>query len=171
MWLLALTGLRPLLLPDEWRYVDVARDMLLGVGFAGNASSVADGRGWVPLLNGLPFFHKPPLMYWLDMAAMGALGIHQFAARFAPFVGAWVMGASLFLALRRWHGAVLPQRALLVLATTPFFFIGGQYANLDMLVAGLITATVLAFVRAVDGASPALSAPLRWRHWPCWPRA
>jgi len=158
VWLLALTGLRPLLLPDEGRYVGVARDMLLGIG----APTLADGRGWVPLLNGLPFFHKPPLMYWLDMAAMAVFGVNQFAARFAPFVGAWLMGASLFLALRRWHDAAVAQRALLVLASTPFFFIGGQYANLDMLVGGLITATVLAFVRAVDGDAPARQAPLRW---------
>jgi len=158
VWLLLLAGLRPLLLPDEGRYAGVARDMLLGVG----AGSWGDGRGWVPLLNGLPFFHKPPLMYWLDMAAMALLGVNQFAARFAPFVGAWLMGASLFLALRRWHGVAAAQRALLVLASTPFFFIGGQYANLDMLVGGLITATVLAFVRAVDGTPPARHAAMRW---------
>ena len=151
VWLLATLGLRPLLLPDEGRYANVARDMLLS----------GDGLSFLtqpPLLNGLPFFHKPPLMYWLDMAAMALVGVNQFSARFAPFVGAWVMGAALFFAVRRWHGPQQARRALLVLATCPFFFIGGQYANLDMLVGGLITATVLAFARAVDG--PARS--LRW---------
>ena len=158
LWLFATAGLRPLLLPDEGRYANVARDMLLGVG----AGSLGEGRGWVPLLNGLPFFHKPPLAYWLDMAAMAVLGVNQLAARCAPLVGAWVMGAAMFLALRRWHGAALAQRALLVLATCPFFFIGGQYANLDMLVGGLIAATTLAFVRAVDGQGGEARAPLRW---------
>ena len=139
LWLLITLGLRPLLLPDEGRYANVARDMLLS------------GDPLVPLLNGLPFFHKPPLMYWLDMAAMALLGVNPFSARFAPFVGAWVMGAALFFAVRRWHGPLLARRTLLVLATCPFFFIGAQYANLDMLVGGLITATVLAFARALDG--------------------
>ena len=146
LWLLVMLGLRPLLLPDEGRYANVARDMLLS------------GDGLVPLLNGLPFFHKPPLMYWLDMAAMALVGVNQFSARFAPFVGGWVMGAALFLAVRRWHGPLLARRALLVLATSPFFFVGAQYANLDMLVGGLITATVLAFARAVD-------EPLRCLRW------
>ena len=146
LWLLATLGLRPLLLPDEGRYANVARDMLVS------------GDGLVPLLNGLPFFHKPPLMYWLDMAAMALVGVNQFSARVAPFIGAWVMGAALFLAVRRWHGPLLARRSLLVLATCPFFFVGAQYANLDMLVGGLITATVLAFARAVD-------EPLRCQRW------
>src|SRR3954470_9100546 len=118
LWLLATMGVRPLLLPDEGRYGTVARDML------------QQGDGLVPLLNGLPFFHKPPLMYWLDMAAMAVLGVDPFAGRFGSFVGAMTMAAALFLAARRWHGLQAGTAALAVLATTPFFFIAAQYANL-----------------------------------------
>jgi 4-amino-4-deoxy-L-arabinose transferase-like glycosyltransferase len=145
VWLLATLGLRPLLLPDEGRYADVARHML-------------SGDLLVPRLDGLPFFHKPPLFYWLDIAAMQLVGVNQFASRFGSAVGAWLMGAALFFAMRRWHGPRVAAIALGVLATTPFFFIGGQYANHDMLVGGLITAAVLAFARAVD--APAID--LRW---------
>jgi 4-amino-4-deoxy-L-arabinose transferase-like glycosyltransferase len=145
VWLLATLGLRPLLLPDEGRYANVAREML-------------QGDGLTPLLNGLPFFHKPPLMYWLDMAAMSVVGVNHFSARFGPFIGAWVMGAALFLAVRRWHGERPALLALLALATTPFFFVGGQYANLDMMVGGMLTATILAFARAADDERP----ELRW---------
>ena len=141
LWLLATLGLRPLLLPDEGRYANVAREMLVGT---------APDAWFVPTLNGLPFFHKPPLMYWLDMAAMQLFGITPFAARAAPLLGAWAMGAALYLALRRWHGARIARIGLAVLATSPFFFFGGQYANHDMLVAGLITLAVLCIARAVD---------------------
>ena len=150
VWLLATLGVRPLLLPDEGRYANVAREMLQGNGF---------GFGLVPTLNGLPFFHKPPLMYWLDMAAMHVLGVTAFAARFGAFVGAWLMGAALFLALRRWVGLRPAAITLGVLATCPFFFVGSQYANLDMLVAGMLTVTVLCFVRAVESPS---RVDLRW---------
>jgi 4-amino-4-deoxy-L-arabinose transferase-like glycosyltransferase len=137
LWLLATLGLRPLLLPDEGRYAEVARAMWHG--------------DWlVPTLNGLPFFHKPPLFYWLDIAAMQLLGVHEFAGRFGSAVGAWGMGAALYFAMRRRHGARTAAIGLGVLATTPFFFVGGQYANHDMLVGGLITAAVLALARAVD---------------------
>jgi len=137
LWLLATLGLRPLLLPDEGRYAEVARAML-------------HGDLLVPTLDGLPFFHKPPLFYWLDIAAMRIVGENAFAGRFGSFVGAWLMGAALLLAMRRWHGPRSAAITLGVLATTPFFFIGAQYANHDMLVGGLITAAVLAIARAVD---------------------
>jgi len=142
LWLGFSAGLRPLALPDEGRYASVAWEMLNGDLLA-------------PTLNGLPFFHKPPLMYWLDAAAMKVVGASAFAARFGPLVGAWLMGAALFLALRRWHGDRIARLGLLVIATCPFFFLAGQYANHDMLVGGLITVAVFAFVRAVDGAPPA----------------
>lgn len=138
LWLMATLGLRPLTLPDEGRYANVAREMLHNADV------------FTPWLNGLPFFHKPPLWYWLDMLAMSAVGVNQFSARFGSFVGAWVMGAALFLAARRWYGPPTAIATLIVLATCPFLFVAGQYANLDMLVAGLMSATVLAWVRAVD---------------------
>ena len=149
-WLLATLGVRPLLVPDEGRYVGVAREMLRGDGIT-------------PLLDGMPFFHKPPLMYWIDMAAMWLLGVNPYAGRLAPAVGAWAMGAALYLALRRWRSERAARLALGVLATSPFFYLGGQYANHDMLVAGCITVAVLLFVRAVDApgapGAPPLAAP------------
>ena len=150
LWLLATLGLRPLLLPDEGRYADVARTML----------ESGTLQGWlVPTLNGLPFFHKPPLFYWLDMAAMRVVGVNVFAARFGSACGAWLMGAALLLALRRWHGPRIAALGLAVLATTPFFYVGAQYANHDMLVGGLITAAVLALARALDDRT---RVDLRW---------
>jgi 4-amino-4-deoxy-L-arabinose transferase-like glycosyltransferase len=136
-WLAGTAWLRPLLLPDEGRYATVAWEML-------------HGDRLVPTLNGLPFFHKPPLFYWLDIAAMQVLGANPFSARFGSLVGAWLMGAALFFALRRWHGPATARLALVVLATCPFYFLAAQYANHDMLVGGLITVAVVCFVRAVD---------------------
>jgi 4-amino-4-deoxy-L-arabinose transferase-like glycosyltransferase len=137
LWLLATAGVRPLLLPDEGRYAGVAYEMLRG-------------SGWLPTLHGLPYFHKPPLTYWVDMAGMSLFGVNAFAARLAPALGAWLMGAALYLDLRHRRGEREALLALGVIATTPFFFVGGQYANHDMLVAGLITVAVLCIRRAVD---------------------
>ena len=136
-WLLATLGMRPLMLPDEGRYATVALEMLRGSAL-------------VPTLNGLPFFHKPPLFYWLGSAAMELFGVNEFAVRLGSMIGAWVMGGSLFFAIRRAGGSRLAVIAVSVLATSPFFYIGAQYANHDMLVAGLITAAVLALARAVE---------------------
>jgi 4-amino-4-deoxy-L-arabinose transferase-like glycosyltransferase len=147
LWLLATLGWRPLLLPDEGRYAEVARSML------------ASGDIWVPRLDGLPFFHKPPLFYWIDLAAMKVIGSNVFAGRFASALGAWVMGATLLFAMRRWHGPRAAAIAVGVLATTPFFFVGGQYANHDMLVGALIGGAVLAIARSLEEPS---RVDLRW---------
>jgi 4-amino-4-deoxy-L-arabinose transferase-like glycosyltransferase len=146
VWLLATLGVRPLMLPDEGRYVEVAREMLFG-------------DAAVPLLYGLPFFHKPPLMYWLDAAAMQWFGVNAFAARIAPALGGWLMGAAIHADLHREVGPRDASIALGVLATCPFFFVGAQFANHDMLVAGLVTAAVVCARRAVDDPS---RTPLGW---------
>ena len=60
-WFGATSGFRPLTLPDEGRYVGVAWEML------------RSGHWAVPTLDGLPFFHKPPLFYWMAAASMRRL--------------------------------------------------------------------------------------------------
>lgn len=142
LWLWFTAAWRPLLLPDEGRYAGVALEMWRG-------------DPWVPTLNGLPFFHKPPLLYWVDMAAFSVFGVNEFAARMGPALGAFVLGASLFVHLRHWHGEAAARVGLAVLATTPFLFVGGQYVNHDMGVAGCITAAVLAAVRGLESPPPA----------------
>jgi 4-amino-4-deoxy-L-arabinose transferase-like glycosyltransferase len=156
-WLLCTIALRPLLLPDEGRYAGVAFEMLRGL---------APADALTPTLAGLPFFHKPPLLYWLDMAAMQVFGVNPFAARCGPALLAWVLGMALYLHLRRWHGLAVARAGLVVLATTPLFFIGGQYVNHDIGVAACITAAVLCAVRAVD--DPA-NTSRRWlvATWAC----
>lgn len=147
LWLLATLGLRPLMLPDEGRYVGVAWAMV-------------HGDRLTPLLHGLPYFHKPPLLYWIDATAMRWLGAHEAVARLAPALGAWLMGAAIFLDLRRRRGAREAAIALAVLATCPFFFVGGQFANLDMLVAGWISVVIVCGARAAE--AEAAREALRW---------
>ena len=53
LWLAALAWARWLTLPDEGRYAGVAWEML------------RSRSPMVPLLDGMPYFHKPPLYYWL----------------------------------------------------------------------------------------------------------
>lgn len=135
-WLVALAGVRPLSLPDEGRYAGVAWEML------------RSGDWLTPTLDGLPFFHKPPLFYWITGASLQVFGLVDFAARVAPLLGGCAAAAALFLFARRWVGQPAAKRALLVLVSQPLFFIGAQYANLDMLVAGCIAVTVCSLANA-----------------------
>ena len=137
VWLAASAWARPLMLPDEGRYVGVAWEML------------ASGHWLSPTLDGLPFFHKPPLFYWITAASMSVFGANPWAARAAPLLGAWLGTFALYLFTWRWVGPVAARRAALALAVQPLFLMGGQFANMDMLVAGCITATILAAADAV----------------------
>lgn len=131
VWLALTLGARPLALPDEGRYVGVAWEML------------NSGNWLYPTLNGLPFFHKPPLFYWITAASLGTFGVHEWAARLAPLLGAAIAAFTLYGFALRQKGATVARWSLLILVTQPFFFGGAQFANLDMLVAGLIAATIL----------------------------
>jgi 4-amino-4-deoxy-L-arabinose transferase-like glycosyltransferase len=136
-WLAATAGLRPLMLPDEGRYVGVAWEML------------RSGNWLTPTLNGLPFFHKPPLFYWITAGAMELLGKNELAMRMAPILGAALGAYALYLFTARWVSLRVARTALLILLVQPFYYVGGQFANLDMLVAGCITATITLFAHAV----------------------
>jgi 4-amino-4-deoxy-L-arabinose transferase-like glycosyltransferase len=131
LWLGATAWMRPLMLPDEGRYAGVAWEMM------------QSGDWLTPTLNGLPFFHKPPLFYWITAAAMSLFGPHEWAARVASLLGALLAALSIYLFVRRWSGERAARLTLVALLVQPLFYIGGQFANLDMLVAGCITATIV----------------------------
>jgi 4-amino-4-deoxy-L-arabinose transferase-like glycosyltransferase len=135
-WFAATIGARSFAVPDEGRYAGVAWSM------------VTSGDWLVPHLNGLPYFHKPPLFYWITAAVMQWTGPVEWAARIAPVLGVMTGATALYLFARRWGGERLARLALVSLATQVLVFIGAQFANLDMLVAGCIAATVLAFAHA-----------------------
>ena len=135
-WFALLAWVRPLTNPDEGRYIGVALDML------------TRGDWIVPRLDGLPFFHKPPLFYWLGAASMGTFGVSELAGRMPSLLGASLAVASVFALVRRWADPVTAAVAALVLACMPYFYVGAQFANLDMLVAGVMSATIAAAAHA-----------------------
>ena len=130
-WLALTAWVRHFTAPDEGRYVGVALEMM------------RTGDWLVPRLDGMPFFHKPPLFYWLSASAMTVFGSSEWAARLPSMLAATAAATSLWLFLQRWEGAAVALVAVLAFVTMPFLYIGAQFANLDMLVAGCITVTLL----------------------------
>lgn len=65
-------GSLPLVGPDEPRYAQVAREML------------ERGDLITPTLGGIPWFEKPPLLYWMMMVSYRLLGVTEYAARLGP---------------------------------------------------------------------------------------
>ncbi|MGB3835413.1 ArnT family glycosyltransferase [Castellaniella sp.] len=137
VWLAATTWAYPLLLPDEGRYVGVAWHML------------ASGDFLTPRLDGMPFFHKPPLFYWLTAGALAVFGDNAWAGRLVSVLSATLLVTVFYVFLRRYERVSVARRATLILAVQPFLFGAAHYANLDMLVAALMGLTVMAGAHAV----------------------
>ncbi|MDB5857810.1 MAG: hypothetical protein JWQ76_1499 [Ramlibacter sp.] len=136
-WLACTAWARPLMLPDEGRYVGVAWEML------------RSGHWLTPTLDGMPFFHKPPLFYWLTAGSLWLFGTAEWAARLASVAGATAAAYAMYRFTLRWTGATGARAVLVVLATHPMFFLGAQFANLDMLVASCITLAIVLLADSV----------------------
>lgn len=131
VWLAATLGLRPLFVPDEGRYVGVALSML------------HTGDWLVPKLDGLPFFHKPPLFYWITATSLAIFGTHEWAARAAPFMAGMASAITLFWFMNQYASRRAAGLSVLLLGTFPLFFDAAQFASMDMLVGSLIAITIL----------------------------
>ena len=128
--LLLLAALRPLAVPDEGRYGEIGRWML------------QSGDWLTPRLNGIPFFHKPPYLYWLEAGALAVLGVNAWALRWVPALHALLMLGLMWQVARRWGGPALAHRAVCILGSSMAFLIGGQYVNHDMLVASWMSVAI-----------------------------
>lgn len=83
--------LRPLLPVDETRYVSVAWEMWLRGDFL------------VPYLNGEPYHHKPPLLFWLMQAGWAVFGVNEWWPRLvAPLASLLDLVLVARLARRLW---------------------------------------------------------------------
>ncbi len=126
-------GVRPLVIPDETRYAEIPREML------------ASGDWLVPHLNGLRYFEKPPLGYWLNAVSIGLFGENAFAIRLPSAIAAGLTALLLFLWARRWTG----ENAAPLLATAVFLLsfevmAVGVFCVLDSVLSLFMTATIVA---------------------------
>lgn len=137
----------PLLEPEEARYAEIPRQML------------AAGQWLVPVLHGEPYYHKPPLLYWLIMASYSLAGVHDWAARLVPCSA----GLLTVLAVYFWGRRILGWRAAfagaVMLCLSARFVYLGRMLTMD----GLLT---LCVITALGAAQIAANGPrLRMRWW------
>ncbi len=130
-------GAYPLLEPDEGRYGEIPREMLAQHDFV------------TPRLNGVLYFEKPPLYYWLNAAALSVLEDPETACRLASAlfglagVGlAWRLGRSMGGAARGPRTALL---SALVLGSSPLWVALARANVIDMTLTFFLTATLACF--------------------------
>jgi 4-amino-4-deoxy-L-arabinose transferase-like glycosyltransferase len=131
---------RPLLAVDETRYLSVAWEMH------------ARGDWLVPHLNGEPYSHKPPLLFWLILIAWKLVGDSEIAARLmAPLFGLLNLFLTAGLARLMWPGG--GGRAVADVA--PFILLGSglwtlfvTFTRFDMMVSAFVLLGAIGLVVA-----------------------
>ncbi len=137
----------PVLDPSEARYAVVSRDMLQSGDFV------------TPMIwaNGeyIPFFSKPPLLFWLQAGSMSALGVSELAARIPSFLAALATLTLTWFLLRRLLSPDVLRGALLILLSSPLFFLSAGIGLTDMLLCLAVGGAFFshyAFTRETDSA-------------------
>jgi 4-amino-4-deoxy-L-arabinose transferase-like glycosyltransferase len=131
-------GRPPLFEPDEGRYAEVAREMLVRGDFV------------TPHNDFVRYFEKPPLVYWTTAASMRIFGRNEFAARLQAAVfsaGEVAVTADLGAAMFDLSVGILSAAALML---SPLFFAFARFATPDPALAFFMTAALALFWRAAD---------------------
>jgi 4-amino-4-deoxy-L-arabinose transferase-like glycosyltransferase len=148
-WLILQIGglFTPGLLDDvDSVYIQIAREMLQRHDYV------------TPYINGIRFFDKPPLMYWMAAASMHLFGIHDWAARIplalavlALLLAVYALGIRLFASI---SPMATPDRggfyAALALATSIGPYLYTRFYIPDILLALWMTLAVHLFLIALD---------------------
>jgi 4-amino-4-deoxy-L-arabinose transferase-like glycosyltransferase len=132
-------GYRSLARSDEGRYAEIAREMAV------------TGDWTTPRLNGIKYFEKPPLQYWMTAAAYEVFGEHEWTARLwaalTGFAGVLMVG----FAGARLFGQRAGFYSAMVLASSVLYAVMAHINTLDMGVTFCLTLGLLGFLLAQRG--------------------
>ena len=146
--------LRHLLRSDEGRYAEIAREMLLS-------------GDWVTIrYNGLKYFEKPPLHFWMTALAYEVFGVGEWQSRLWVAISGALGLLATMLAARRWYGPRVALLAGLVLLATPTWNIAAHFNSLDMGLSGALAVVLAAVLMAQHPeAEPAQRGRWMWLAW------
>jgi len=127
-------GIRPIIIPDETRYAEIPREM------------IASGDWIVPTLNGLKYFEKPVMGYWLNAVSVKLFGENAFAVRFPSAAATGISAFMIFLLVRRFSGEIFSATLAASIFLTSFEVYGvGTFNVLDSILAMFITVSMTSF--------------------------
>ncbi|MDR2781579.1 MAG: glycosyltransferase family 39 protein [Holosporaceae bacterium] len=125
--------------PDEGRYVEIPREMVVSGDFV------------TPRLDGLKYFEKPPLFYWMQAAAIKAFGINETSMRLWVVIFAVLGCLGVFFVGSRCYSAAVGLTSSAILATNILYYAHSRLIILDLVTTVLISSALwcffLAFVR------------------------
>lgn len=137
-------GARGLIVPDEARYAEIPREM------------IASGDWVVPHLDGVRYFEKPALGYWVHAGSLMLFGDNNFAIRFPSAVTVGLSALLLYFLVYGVSRDLDKESRLTAILTSLVFlscfevFAVGNTAVLDSLFSFFLTATVVTIYLASE---------------------
>jgi 4-amino-4-deoxy-L-arabinose transferase-like glycosyltransferase len=133
-------------------YIQIAREMLQRHDFV------------TPTIDGIRFFDKPPLMYWMAAASMHLFGVHDWAARLPLALGVLALLLAVYALGNHLFADKSSDRpglyAALILATAIGPYLYTRFFIPDILIALWMTLSVHLFLIAMNRISnPGVGAP------------
>lgn len=127
-------GVLPMVIPDETRYAEISREML-------------DSGDWiVPRLDGLRYFEKPVLGYWVNALSIKLFGENAFAIRLPSALTTGLSALLIFSLVRKFGGGrLIGLLASAVFLTCVEVFVVGVFCVLDGLFSLFVTAAIISF--------------------------
>ena len=119
--------------PDEARYAEIAREMLVLRDFI------------TPHLDYVPYIEKPPMLYWLTAFSMRVGGVNELAARLPNATAAMVGIGAVYLFTRRVFDSRQGILAAAILATSALYGLMAQVLTTDMLLTACLAVALFAF--------------------------
>lgn len=134
----ATLGNYPLSAPDGARYAEIPREMLV------------TGNYVTPHLNGVKYFEKPPLFYWLQAISLKQFGNNELGANLVNALMGLLSCLLVYFVGRKLFGRTSGFLASIILATTTLFFAMSRLVTLDMSLAFLISSSLFSFLLATQ---------------------
>jgi 4-amino-4-deoxy-L-arabinose transferase-like glycosyltransferase len=131
-------GCRPLSNPDEGRYSEIPREM------------VATHDYVTPRLDGVKYFEKPPLLYWISATVFRAVGFNEWTTRFGAAFFATLGTILVFLAARANFDRETGFWSAAILGTCLLYYGLSRVALLDLPIAVLMAGVLFAFQIAIE---------------------
>jgi 4-amino-4-deoxy-L-arabinose transferase-like glycosyltransferase len=136
--------------PDEGRYAEIAREMH------------ATGDWVTPRLDGVRYFEKPPLQYWMTAAAYAAFGVREWTTRLPGAVFGWLAVLAVGLAGARVAGALTGLCAAALLGSCVWHAGISHFVSLDAVLSGCLAIALSAFLVAQAGVPDDARARRGW---------
>ncbi len=139
---LAPLSFRPMLKPDEFRYAEIPREMLVS-------------GDWIsPRLAGIRYFEKPVMGYWMTAVCFRCFGDNAFALRLPSALAVLFSAAMIWLLARRKRDPLLPATAAGVYLFFGLVYGVGIFAVLDSQLAAALTLCIGSVFLACEAKKP-----------------